>query len=907
MACLLDLGLEDESVSAEGDGPDAPANDRFGVYRIERTEEGELWELGRGAMGVTYRALDTSLQRAVALKIINPARLERGAEARARFLREARVAAGLRHPNVAVVYQFGIRQETGQCFCAMELIEGETLEARVRRTGPLDVVTTLAIARQIAAALAGAEECGLVHRDLKPANIMSAVRATDGAELPVKVIDFGIAKAIAEEPDAMALTRGGFVGTPAFASPEQFTGAPIDARSDIYSLGATLWFALTGRKPFAGRSVEEIRREQTSARPPLRQLQAARVPARLTRLLLAMLAEEPAARPSVSELGRQLAICQADATSQNRRRLVVAGGVIAVIAGALYFFGRAGSDERTPQKGIAVLPFADVSDGKTSASSLASGLHDDLLVNLSKISALKVISRNSVMQYRGMQPDVREIGRALGVDAVLEGSVRREGERVRINVQLIQSADGAQLWAENYDQALSNVVTLQRDLPLQIASALRTKLSALETARLQQAPTTNGEAYLRFIEAKTQVADYRKLQSDLDQAERLYGEAIALDPKFALAFARLSLLESTYYEMYDRTPARREKALAAAHEALRLQPDLPEGHAALGVDYWRSNAQTGEIDCANALKEFSLAEHGLPNDAEIAAYIARVERHQGQWASSTQHLKKAAALDPGNVERWHRLFFNYEVTKNFPQAARALDRTIVLAPPEDRWTYEAHRAFLQMLWKGDLGEMERLPPPRADDPKGRHTEERFTQQLRLRNYDAAEKILRDDPRDALSYGDLAGAPKAFAFGRLYFQRGQTEEAHAAYESAREMLEKNVRDNPRDPGAHATLAEAYARLDRKEEAIREARSATEIIPETKDAWFGAAALSDLARTYLMVGESEAALAMVEHLLATPGGVFRNELRFEPVWDPLRSDPRFEELLARPDVVVPVQEP
>src|SRR5262249_38515427 len=307
MICLLRVGFDD------AEEPDetlfAPVTDRLGNYRIERRDDGAAWELGRGAMGVTYRAVDTSLQRPVALKLIASEWVKRGAEARERFMREARTAASLRHPNVATVYHFGIREENGQCFCAMELVEGEALEARVRRTGPLDALTTIEIGLQVSSALAAAEKQGLVHRDLKPANLM-LLAADSEADAPksgpveapgivVKVIDFGVAKALVEKPDAMGLTHGGFVGTPAFASPEQFTNARVDVRSDIYSLGATLWYLLTGNRPFQGTTIEQIRASQSSRLLPIEQLKAAHVPSHFVSLLVSMLAREPAARPGI--------------------------------------------------------------------------------------------------------------------------------------------------------------------------------------------------------------------------------------------------------------------------------------------------------------------------------------------------------------------------------------------------------------------------------------------------------------------------------------------------------------------------------------------------------------------------------------------------------------------------------
>src|SRR2546430_12966442 len=382
MICLLRVGLEDAEEPDEALPP--PVADRLGNYRIERRDDGMAWELGRGAMGVTYRAVDTSLQRPVALKLIDSEWVKRGAEARERFIREARTAASLRHPNVATVYHFGIREESGQCFCAMELLEGETLEMRIRRTGPLDALTTIDIALQVSSALAAAEKQGLVHRDLKPANLMFVAAAPDAndsspgkaekADTVVKVIDFGVAKALVEKPDAMGLTHGGFVGTPAFASPEQFTDAPVGVRSDIYSLGATLWYLLTGHRPFEGATIEQIRANQHSQALPVEQLKAARVPSRLISLLVSMLAAEPAARPGVRALTSQLQDCRAQILNRWKivKRFALGAALVAliiVVAAVLLFpqkrnqpLSGAANTFSIPTKSIAVLPFHNLSE-----------------------------------------------------------------------------------------------------------------------------------------------------------------------------------------------------------------------------------------------------------------------------------------------------------------------------------------------------------------------------------------------------------------------------------------------------------------------------------------------------------------------------------------------------------------
>ena len=336
MSCLLRAGIGSEEETVHDSTPDALEGGlRFGVYEIDCREDGSLYELGRGAMGVTYRATDTSLQRKVALKIIKTDIAERSADARERFMREARAAAALRHENIATVYQFGMRLETGQYFYAMELIEGETLEERVHRAGPLDARTTIEIAQQVTSALAAAEKHGLVHRDLKPANLMlvspDGERRATTKSCVVKIIDFGLAKAFHTQTDPKSLTHDRFVGTPAFASPEQFEHSALDVRSDIYSLGETLWFALTGKTPFSGRTMEEIHRAQKSNVLPIEQLKAAHVPHRLRSLLESMLAFEPASRPGTSELAARLQRCSPEARSVRRTRVALAAAALVIL------------------------------------------------------------------------------------------------------------------------------------------------------------------------------------------------------------------------------------------------------------------------------------------------------------------------------------------------------------------------------------------------------------------------------------------------------------------------------------------------------------------------------------------------------------------------------------------------
>src|SRR5436309_348289 len=476
--CLLraGIGLED---SASETPEDSATSRRFGVYEIERREDGSLYELGHGGMGATYRAIDTTLQRKVALKIIRIGVATRNTEARERFLREARAAATLRHEHIATVFQFGISEETGQFFYAMELIEGETLEERVRRTGPLSVPTTIDTALQVTSALGAAEKRSLIHRDLKPGNLMllspdDEERGTAERGVPiVKIIDFGLAKVLNAPVDLTRLTHDGFVGTPAFASPEQFENSALDVRSDIYSLGITLWFALTGKTPFSGQGFEEIRRAQQSDVLPIEQLKAARVPSRLKSLLKSMLAFEPAARPGTYELTAELRRCAAQVDGERRARVGLAAAALLTLgASAFAIILPLSKDHQQPaavtekppvivpvaEKSIAVLPFENRSEEKQNAY-FADGVQGEILTDLAKVADLKVISRTSVMQYRsGAERNVRQIGQQLGVAHVVEGSVQRAGNRVRVNVQLVDARTDAHLWGQTYDRDLADVI-----------------------------------------------------------------------------------------------------------------------------------------------------------------------------------------------------------------------------------------------------------------------------------------------------------------------------------------------------------------------------------------------------------------------------------------------------------------
>jgi serine/threonine protein kinase len=689
IACLIATGLDAEAEQSET--AFASASDQLGAYTIEHHADGSAWELGHGGMGVTYRAIDKALDRPVALKIINTNLGTHSAEARERFMREARAAAALRHPNVATVYQFGVREEIGQFFYAMELVEGETLEERVRRLGPLDVLTTIDIALQVAAALEAAEERGLVHRDLKPGNLMLVAADTEEVGTPrwgirtaqravptVKVIDFGVAKAAAEKTDAMALTHGGFVGTPAFASPEQFTNAPVDVRSDIYSLGAALWFLLTGHMLFSGQTIEEIRDARRSKPLPIEQLRAAHVPRRLISLLVSMLAIEPAARPAgARELSARLQAIRASITGRGKTaaRLALAAAIVALatIVGVRQFHSTKATPSPIPEKTIAVLPFENLSPDADSAY-FADGIEEGILTRLASIADLKVISHTSTQRYKSESRNLRQIAKQLGVANILEGSVQKAGNQVRVNVQLINAQTDSHLWADTYDRKLTDVFLVETDIAKTIADSLKAKLTRSERQAIAVRPTANPEAYELYL--KGRFFWNKRTGADLRQAIDYFNQAIAKDPNYALAYAGLADCYDLLHEYSDLSPKESyPKAKAAAIKALELDDTLGEAHTSLAyslINY--------DWDWRSAEREYQRAIQLDPNYATAHQWYAECLSMLGRHSEAIAEIKKAHELDPLSLIINQGVGGKYMYARRYDEAMAQFRRTLELYP-----------------------------------------------------------------------------------------------------------------------------------------------------------------------------------------------------------------------------------
>jgi serine/threonine protein kinase/Flp pilus assembly protein TadD len=894
LACLLRTALDESPVETK------PLPSLvFGDFEIEQRPDGFYWELGRGAMGVTYLATDNVLRRRVALKVIDAPAAARGSKAVSeRFLREARAAAALRHPNVAAVFQFGASPDGSHCYYAMELVEGETLEARVRKDGPLNTKLALEIAIQITQALMAAAAHGLIHRDLKPGNIM-LTSGNAATELQVKVIDFGLAKAIADAEAAdiadakntsneMDLTHGEFVGTPNFASPEQFESGPVDERTDIYSLGATLWFALTGKTPFPGRNIEEIRRAQKSGALPLEQLKVGRVPSRLRSLLESMLAIEPAARPGVHDLAVSLQRCSTQATGVRRTRVALAAVLLLILGAPAFFVFRSlrnqdsALNSATPEKSIAVLPLENLSDEKENAF-FADGVHDELLSNLAKIKDLKVISRTSVMQYKsGITRNLKEIAQQLRVNNVVEGSVRRSADHVRVSVQLIDARTDHHLWGQTYDRTLADSLALQGDLSTEIATAVGATLSPQEKAHVKVKPTNNPAAYDAYLLARALPSGAGfQLYGDLPGAIRLYQQAVNLDPNFVLAWAYLSIAQSkSYWLGFDSTPARLDAAKDALDHAVALDPNLPEVHLARG--YY-------EQDKSRALAEFRQAEKGLPNCADVIEAIAVAHQVLGHWDDAIAELRRAIELDPRNARAANQLALTYGELRRFPEALATLERILAWDPTNARALLTKAEVLLAM---GDLQAAEPLLAKpyvplgwRADYALLRRD---YAAAIELSSKALSAESDRGDTQDLLSLGfsqQLAGDVSA---ARKTFQK--------AVQDFHRRLENLAPGSLEEADTHSTLGVAYAGLGEAASAIAEGQKAMALFPTSKHPWGAVILEARMAEIYAQLGDAEHAIPLLKRLLNLPCGfsVTPARLRLDPIWDPIRNDPRFQEL-------------
>ncbi len=908
LRCLVSLGFLAEGEQAEtpaARGRLTPGPLRYAHFEVEVGEDGFPVELGAGAMAITYRARDTVLNSTVALKVIDRS-VAQNPGARSRFLREARAAANIHHPNVARVTYYG--EQDGECFYAMELVQGETLEARVRRDGPMPLALALQVIEQAARALAVAEVCGVVHRDIKPSNLMLESDASEA--LMVKLIDYGVAKVMGPQAEAGAeQTQAGFIGTPAFASPEQFAGAgqsPVDTRSDIYSLGVTLWYLLTGRTPFVGRTMEEIRARQTNELP-LEQLKGLHLPGQVVTLLKSMLAPDPKDRPqSARELLSAVHRCYArfnpEARSRRRRVMLARAALtlaIAAIVLGVWLYQRTRSFAPM-ERSIAVLPFENLSSDKENAY-FAEGIQDEILTRLSKIADLKVISRTSTQHYKSAPENLREIANQLGVAHILEGSVQKSADAVRVNVQLIKAANDSHLWSDTFDRKLTDIFSVESEVAKTIAEQLRAKLTGQEEQVIAAKPSDNPQAYDAYLRGLAYTLKTAFTPANSLSAQKYLKEAVRLDPKFALGWALLSYVDASGYvtQSLQPTVGLREEARQAAETALTLQPNLGEAVFAKGFYYYACLK-----DYDTAVNYLEQAYRLLPNDSRIPQALAYVERRRGNWDKSEAYFNEAEKLDPRNVNLLSQHARSYVCLRRFPEALSKLEQILNITPDDiDTLVLKARIAQAE----GDLPRASALLAPLRLGADYANALETQVYQAILESRPASiiprlQEILAK-PDQALGYynGELR-----FWLGWAQEVAGDHAAARESWSQARSELEPFLKEQPENFVLMGDLALTNMALGDNTAALTLAERAISMIPIERDALTGPRPLDILARVAARIGEHDRSISTLTKLLSIPyeAPLAANPpltpalLRLDPMFEPLRNDPRFQKLVAFP---------
>jgi TolB-like protein/Flp pilus assembly protein TadD len=575
--------------------------------------------------------------------------------------------------------------------------------------------------------------------------------------------------------------------------------------------------------------------------------------------------------------------------------------IIAVLLCAVGFliyqrFNPGRAAEGIPEKSIAVLPFENFSDDKENAF-FADGIQDDILTSLAKIHELKVISRTSVMPYRGAaKNNLPQIAQALGVVNVLEGSVRRGEGRVVVSVQLIDARNDRHLWAKRYDRPLADSLGLQGELASEIATELQATLSPEEKGQVATKPTENPDAYVLYLKARGYQTNPDRLFEDFKLAEQLYTEALQHDPNFALAHARLSATLARIYVWFDPTEERKAQIKRSADKALSLKPDLGEGHLALALYYYWT-----EKNYDKALEEFRIAAAALPNDSEIGYLSAAIRRRQGKWEENIELLKRSQSVDPGNANVASEIAYTYAFVHDWPKAAQTYDRVVALAPTPN---FKINRAYIDFYANGKTDRLKATLAeiPAGVDPSGLVTRARWDLAMLERDYAAAENAMAAYPLDVFQADGLP-MPKSFYRGCTALARGDAATAQAQFAMALPSFESSLQQASTSSLRHANLGLLYSFMGRKEDAIREGRRAVELEPETKDAVYAPWMKGFLAMIYVRTGDLDAALPLLEHAVASPFPadntnccVTYNDLRKRWQWDPVRNDPRFQKLIA-----------
>src|SRR5881409_2385523 len=909
-ACLLETGLgsvePEREVNADPSTPlrtslaSSPMLMDFGDYEL-------LEQIGRGGQGVVFRAHQKSLNRTVALKVISLGQWASEARVK-RFRREAEAAARLEHPCIVPIYEVGERD--GSCYFSMKFVEGGQLDAVVKRE-QMPIRRAVELIGKVARTVHYAHEHGILHRDIKPGNIL-----VDAKGEP-HLTDFGLARLLESERTVTRTLE--VLGTPSYMAPEQAAGnnpatAGLTSATDVYGVGAVLYQLLTGHPPFAGGTTYETVRMVLETQPRQPRLWNPKVDRDVSTICLKCLDKDPQCRYSsalalAEDLERWLKHepIQARRTGiftrgkkwlrRNPTSALLAASLVALAAAAGWIVWNSKLTQSPTTTGIAVLPFENLSDDKEHAF-FADGVQDDILTKLAKIADLKVISRTSVMNYRGKQ-NMRQIGDELQVSHVLEGSVRRVGAQLHMNMQLIDTRTDTHIWAEQYDRDLNDLFAIQSEIAQKVAQRLRAKITAAERLAIERRPTGDLVAFDLYSRASHMFpgASFGGGMANFSQAIDLLNQAVARDPSFFDAYCQLAWAhDELYFSGLDHTPARLAGAEEAIQAAFRLRPDDGETHLARA---W--NLYHGHLDYDGALAELEVARQTLPNDSGLFETMGFVMRRQGHWEESTRSLERAFELDPRNVNTLYQIGLSYGGFRRYAEQKSKFDRILTIEP--DNLGAKAERAFVDVNWKADTGPLHQLIDEiRATNPaampKIADSNARLVCALAERDVAAAQEALIAS--DGIPLGsDPVHFTRPFVEGIIARMTNDEHKAQLAFTAARAEQEKTVQAQADYGPAWCVLGVIDAALGRKEEALREGRRAVELLPVGKDPFNGMLMIKYLAMIAAWVGEKDLACEQIITVVRSPTGgldLSYGELKLMPFWDPLRGEPCFEEIVA-----------
>ena len=845
--------------------------------------------IGRGGMGVVYLAHDTKLKRSVALKSI-PAALAADLTARKRFRREAELLASLNHPNIAVIHD--ILEEDKSGYLILEYVPGETLADRIIRQ-PLTLEQALSIGRQVAEAISAAHDKGIVHRDLKPGNIKIT---PDGR---VKVLDFGLAKVPSGEGKSGDITEtqpNRMIGTPAYMSPEQIRGGPIDRRTDIWSFGCLLYQMLTGKRPFEGGTVSDTVARIIEREPDWQALPQ-ETPANIRTLLRRCLEKDPHHRLQhigdaaleISETLHPPTIARPTILHTKLRKMVMLVGAVCIIvlsSVAVWFALTKQPQPSSKEIRLVVLPFENL--GPPEDEWFADGMTDEITGRLAGIHGLAVISRQSAIHYKNKETSTSQIAQELRVDYILEGTIQREkpsdpNSRVRIRPQLIRASDDIEVWRQNFDSDMREVFRLQSEVAEEVAQALDITLRKSERKALAYRPTENKKAYEYYLSGK----EYYN-QHEYRRAIELLEKAVQLDSKFALAHAQLSRTHISLYwtDPNSKTQACLDMAWEAVDKAKKINPNLPEVHLALGHYYYH-----GHREYEDALDEFDIVLRAQPNNDEALAFTCYVQRKQGKVEEALANIIKASEINPVN-RTWAMDIPELLIyLKRYSEALESCDRAIRLYPGYAH----PHRvkAWVCLYRDGNTNEARKVLQEASniiESPETEYVDILTVLDVFDEKYDEALNRL------FLSQ-DFKGPflPKIFRIALIYEYKRDKKSAIKYYEEARKIYESKPQEGLEDFNRHGLLGMAYAGLGLEKEAIQKAEILEKFRRSVKrDAFYNSEVII-LSFIYLLLGDHDKAIDQLEILLLEGSQLSVPFVKNDPTWEPLHNHPRFQKLI------------